>query len=188
MSLYVTLDQVKLRLEGKVRFTTEVEDENRMYEGLAESLIDEAEGQVELDLSSRYMAPFQTTGGDAFTNLPDRPTKQILTTLCVTQAVMKILDTDFGMGGSVDSSKYYEKLESRYKAVLEQVIATRDGNGTGWKYPPLPGLRLNYQNTTADDGFLGAVLVAGGSDSGAFPADQVNNPGLSFGNPWDSDE
>lgn len=187
LNKYVTLSQVMMRLEGKVRFTEDVLDEGRMYNGLAEALIDEAEGQVELDLSERYYAPFQPTGGGTFADLPDRPTKQVLSSLCLAQAVMKILDTDFGMGGSIDSSKYYEAIQKRYKTMLRQIVAKRDGVGSGWKYPPLPGLKLNYQNAAADDGFAGAVLVAGGSDSGSYPADQVNNPALNFGSPWDDD-
>lgn len=187
LNKYVNLNQVMLRLEGKVRFTENVEDEGRMYIGLAEALIDEAEGQVELDLSVRYFAPFQPIAGGPFSDLPDRPTKQVLSSLCLAQAVMKILDTDFGMGGSVDSSKYYEKIEARYKAMMAQLIETRDGVGSGWKYPPLPGLKLNYQNAAADDGFAGAVLVTGGSDTGSYPSEQVNNPGVSFSSPWDDD-
>jgi len=72
MPLYITLEDVRLRLIGKVRFTTNPLDENKMSETLANRLIDEAEGQVELDLSPRYAAPFQTVSGTAFSNLPER--------------------------------------------------------------------------------------------------------------------
>lgn len=184
MPLYITLDDVKLRLIGKVRFTTSLTDENRMPESLALRLIDEAEGQVELDLSPRYAAPFQTPEGTAFSNLPDRPTKNYLRTLCELMSVVRILETDFGSGTVIDAQKYAEQTAKRYSEMVKYLLERKTHEGQealGFAKPPLPGLRLNYMNELADDGFMGQVLVTSSGD-GDYPHKQINDPSENFWN------
>lgn len=188
MPKYITIEDVRPRLVGKVRFTSDPKNENEMSETLATRLINEAEGQVELDLSPRYFSPFQTVDGDLFKSLPDRPTKEILRTLCEIQAVMKILDIDFGRGTVVNAANYYENLEKRYNALKDNILQKRDGYGSGWANPPLPGLKLNYQNTQ-DDGFVGMVIVAGSGDNGgSYPARRINDPSQTFWRGVDDDD
>lgn len=184
MPLYITLDDVKNRLIGKVRFTTNPADENKMQETLANRLIDEAEGQVELDLSPRYIAPFQTIEGTAFSNLPERPTRNYLRTMCELMAVVRILETDFGYGSAVDSQKYAEQISERYKKMVSFLLERRTDGGQealGFAKPPLLGLRLNYMNELADDGFMGQVLVTSSGD-GDYPHKQINDPSENFWN------
>lgn len=184
MPSYTSFSDVQVRLVGKVRFTTALDDENRMSETLANRLIDEAEGQVELDLSPRYIAPFQTDSGDSFASLPDRPTKNILRTLCELMSCIRILETDFGTGTIVDAEKYIEKLRNRYDAMVKDLLAKKLDGGVeaqGYAKPPLPSLKLNYMNENADDGFMGSVLISGQGD-GAFPRAQINDPSENFWN------
>lgn len=184
MGLYISLEDVRVRLIGKVRFTTDENDENRMHESLANRLINEAEGHVEYDLSPRYAAPFQTDAGGAFTGLPARPTKETVRTLCEVQAVIRILETDFGRGTVVEADKYVEKLQKRYDGMVERVMKKKTDGGQeaqGWMYPPLPGLRLNYMNTEADDGYMGMVLSTSQGD-GDYPRAQINDPSENFWN------
>jgi hypothetical protein len=184
MPAYTTFDDVAVRLVGKVRFTEESDNENRMSKVLAERLIDEAEGQVELDLSPRYAAPFQTDEGGAFSTLPERPTKNILRTLCELMSCIRILETDFGSGTIVDSEKYTEKLRARYDSVVKDLLSKRMDGGVeaqGFSKPPLPSLKLNYMNESADDGFMGSVLVSGQGD-GSYPKTQINDPSENFWN------
>lgn len=184
MPAYTSFQDVALRLVGKVRFTTDPIDENRMSEDLANRLIDEAEGQVELDLSPRYLAPFQTDHGDAFASLPDRPTKNILRTLCELMGCIRILETDFGAGTIVDAEKYIEKLRTRYESIVKDLLAKKMDGGVeaqGYAKPPLPSLKLNYMNENADDGFMGSVLVSGQGD-GSYPKTQINDPSENFWN------
>ena len=89
MGKYCSFDQVRLRLIGKVRFTEDEADENKMPISLALLLISEAEGQVELDMSPRYSAPFQGDNGEAFSTLPSN-TRNILKTLSEIQSCMRI--------------------------------------------------------------------------------------------------
>lgn len=188
MPLYVSFEQVRLRLVGKVRFGDEgCEDDNKMSPELARRLINEAEGQVEQDLSPRYAAPFQTDAGDPYAKVPDRPTKQIITTLCELVAVSRILETDFGSGSATDGEKYRKAVDKRYEAIRDRLLAKRkDGasDSQGWMYPPLPGLRLNYFNTAADTGYMGTVIVASGGDSESqsYPKNQINDPAFNFWN------
>jgi phage gp36-like protein len=184
MPAYTTFEDVSVRLVGKVRFTTALDDENRMSVTLAERLIDEAEGQVELDLSPRYLAPFQTDDGDAFNTLPERPTRNILRTLCELMGCIRILETDFGAGTIVDAEKYIEKLRNRYESIVKDLLAKRMDGGVesqGFAKPPLPSLKLNYMNENADDGFMGSVLISGQGD-GSYPKTQINDPSENFWN------
>lgn len=181
MPLYISFEDVRTRLVGKVRFTDDPKQENEMNTALALRLINEGEGQVEMDLSPRYAAPFQTVDGKPFKSLPDRPTREVLRTLCEIQGVMKILDVDFGRGTTVNAAGYYENLEKRYKRMVDDILKRRDGYGSGWALPPLPGLRLAAHNQAADDGFAGMVLVAGsGDNSGSYPATRINDPSQTF--------
>jgi hypothetical protein len=179
MPLYTDRNQVKVRLIGKVRFTDDLEDQNKMPELLLTRLIDEAEAQVEVDLAPRYKAPFQTKEGQAFSCLPTRPTKEFLRTMCELKSVIRVLETDFGRGTAIEGKKYKEDLENRYKTMKETILARRDEMGNQWKNPPLPCLKLNDHNTEADDGFMGMVLST--SDNiGDYPSKQINSPGENY--------
>lgn len=184
MGLYVSFEDVRIRLIGKVRFTESESDENKMQVTLANRLIAEAEGQVELDLSPRYAAPFQTDQGLAFANLPERPTRNILRTLCELMSCIRIMETDFGSGTIVEAEKYISKLRDRYTSIVKDLLIRKTDGGTeaqGFAKPPLTGLKLNYMNELADDGFMGSVLSTSQGD-GNFPRAQINDPSENFWN------
>lgn len=186
MGLYIQNADVEIRLVGKVRFTDNDEEENKMSRRFLARLINEAEGQVELDLSPRYEVPFQTADGRGFMFLPDRPTRNILRTLCEVQSVSLVLDTDFGRGSVVDADKYCEALRKRYKQILADLLAKKqfEGDaqaGLGWAKPPMTNLMLSYFNTEADDGFAGMVLNSSRTH-GYYTEEQINNPAESFWN------
>jgi hypothetical protein len=180
MGRYVSFEEIRIRTLGKVKYTDRESDENKMHVDLANALISEGEVQVELDLSPRYESPFQGIQGEAFSTLA-HGTKMLLKTLCELQAVMKILDTDFGRGTVNGAEKYYESLQKRYDRMVKQIMEYRDGYGSGWKYPPLPGLKLMWANAQADSGFVGEVLVISPSgESDSFPARRINDPSKTF--------
>lgn len=185
MGLYISSNDVQIRLRGKVRFTDDIEDANKMHYSLLNRLISEAEGQVERDLSPRYFAPFQNECTGQFKDLPDSPTKNLLRTLCELQAVMRVLETDFGSGSAMNGEAYSKKLSERYEGIIKKEMLKKEedqyAGPTGWKYPPLPGLKLNYFNTQADDGYMGMCLNTT-SGRGGFPAVQINDPRESFVN------
>ena len=183
MPIYIKFEDVRLRLVGKVKFSDT--DENRMSSALAGRLIDEAEGQVEQDLSPRYAAPFVHTETGKYANLPDRPTRNIIRTLCELQACIRILETDFGSGSAIDAQKYIGQLEKRYRKIIDDNILAKFSSeyesSRQWKFPPLPYLKLNYFNTQADDGYAGMVTVTSSGD-GDYPETQINDPGENWFN------
>ena len=181
MGLYCKFQQVKLRLIGKVRFTENEEDGNLMPIALANRLISEAEGQVEMDLSPRYMAPFQTIEGAPYSSLPVRPTQEVIRTLAELQSVIRILETDFGSGTPVDGENYAKKLRERYKEILDNILALKDGSYQTWKLPPLPGLRLNWNNMACDDGYAGTAYNTS-EGVGDYAAQQINQPSANWWN------
>lgn len=187
MGRYIKFEDVRIRLVGKVRFTANTEDENKMSETLANRLIAEAEGEVENDLSPRYAAPFVTESDGPFDQIPERPTRNIIRTLCELKSVERILETDFGSGTAVEGSKYFDAVRKRYKEILTKLMARKTVKNqelTGFALPPLPGIKLNYMNNQADDGYAGGIIVSGGLGDGAYPAEQINNPALSWYNGW----
>lgn len=187
MPKYIKFADVQLRLAGKIRFQDDsgTDQSNRMPVALANRLIDEAEGQVEMDLSPRYAAPFAHSTTNLFKDLPDAPTKNIIRTLCELQAVMRVLETDFGSGTAVDANKYIKVVEDRYKKMLNENILAKfadDYKSTRqWKFPPLPFLKLNYFNKEADDGFAGMIIHETRGE-GVYPAQQQNDPSESWFN------
>lgn len=181
MGRYISLEDVRVRLIGKVKFTEDEQDENRMHVSLANRLILEAEAQVEMDLSPRYASPFQGINGEAFLKLPTN-TREIIRTLCELKAVIRVLETDFGTGTAVDGDKYIRRIEDRYNKIInERVLAKVPGmeDQKQWAIPPLQGLKLNWFNTQADDGYAGMVLVSGNA-FGEGAARQINDPSETF--------
>lgn len=134
-----------------------------------------------MDLSPRFGAPFQTESGGSFEKLPERPTKEYLRTMCELQSVLRVLETDFGRG-AVDSEDYVKNIQKRYDNMLAKIMDKRDDDegGNRWKYPPLPGLRLNYFNTEADDGYSGMVINT--NDEMPYATKQVNDPAKTWFN------
>lgn len=189
MGRYITSKAVKIRLKGKVRFTDnpeEADDEAKMTDVLLNRLISEAESQVELDLSERYAAPFRTDNDEGFSKLPQLTRDQIMT-LCELQSVVRVLETNFGATGPVDSDKYKSSQEKRYEKMIEILLERRKGEKQSWnifKKPPLPCLKLNYMNAAADTGFAGRIHSDSVFNDGAYPAQQINNPAKTFFSPF----
>lgn len=188
MPLYSRFNRIRLQLLGKVKFTEDEDDENKMPISLAKYIINEAEGEVEQELSPRYAIPFQTIGGQPFSQLPLRPTIQILQTLAELKSVMRLLETDFGSGTAVSGDKYYKTQDLRFNAIVKRLLASEDDNLRDWLYPPLDGLMLAYQNAAGDDGFAGRVLRHSELDSITdYPIDRINSPGETFWNATDEE-
>lgn len=179
MLKYIKFEDVRIRLVGKVRFEGKTPDENKMSVVLATRLIEEAEGQVEQDLSPRYAAPFVSSQTGTFLGLPDRPTKNIIRTLCEIQACVRILENDFGAGSAIDATKYTSTLEKRYKKILDDTVLAKFNpeyaDSKQWKFPPLPYLLKSNHNSEADDGYAGMVLHHTCGE-GSYPSGQIDDP------------
>lgn len=190
MGRYITEDDVKELTLGKVQFTEDPLEKNKMQLSRLKTLISEAEAEVDLDLSLRYQTPIVGQADEKFADLAKNPATagawQLIKTLCRLQSVMKLLDTDYGRGSVVDASKYYETMKKRYDSIMNDRLMKKkkDQEDTEqWLYPPLP-LKLAWFNTQADDGYKGTVLSYSPSGDGAYPAQQINDPSESFFNIW----
>ncbi len=191
MGRYINQEAVLVRLRGKVKTTDNPDAEpDRMPLLLLNRLINESEGQVEMDLSPRYLAPFQTSDGNSFSQLPERPTKEMLRTLCELLSVIRVLETDFGRGSSSDASKYADSCQKRYNVIIygdsekkiPGLLSLRDETYNTFRLPPLPGLRSNYQAAAMDTGFAGYIARSDDFSGGAYPAMQINDPSETFWN------
>lgn len=191
MGRYINSDAVIVRLRGKVKVTSDPENEpDRMPLLLLNRIINEAEGEVETDLSTRYEAPFVTVDGRPFASLPIRPTQEVLRTLCELLAVVRVLETDFGRGSAVDASKYADSCQKRYDRILygdhekriPGLITLRENSYNTFQLPPLPGLKSNYHVAQSDNGFSGFVGRTDDTGDGGYPAIQINDPSETFWN------
>lgn len=201
MGRYISSDAVIIRLRGKVKVTSNAEQEpDRLSLLLLNRLINEAESAVEQDLSTRYSAPFQTIQGGQFASLPERPTKEILRTLCELLSVVRVLETDFGRGSGLEGMKYAQNCQDRYDTMLygdketggerrPGLISLRKDSYNTFRTPPLTGLMSNFQVSQVDTGFAGYVGRSDDHGVGGYPADQINDPAQNFWNGFiDSDE
>jgi hypothetical protein len=189
---YINSEAVIVRLRGKVKVTSNPEQEpDRLPLLLLNRLINEAEGNVEQDLSTRYEAPFATQSDGPFASLPERPTKEILRTLCELLSVVRVLETDFGRGSGLDGMKYAQNCQDRYDKMLwgdsekkrPGLLSIRENSYNVFITPPLPGLKSNYQVSQADNGFVGFFGRTDSVDSmGDYALEQINNPGENFWN------
>jgi len=174
MGQYVTLAQVKQRVLGKVKFTTDETDENAMQESLAETILEEAEAEIEMRLSVRYSVPFVTEDDGAFAALPQTTQRQIQA-IVFSECMKRILMTDFGRGSAASGEEYLEQVIKDAESRVARIIEIRDGQFNHFRYPPLPGLKLADHNSAADDGYAGRVLIT--SDGyGSYPVTQINEP------------
>lgn len=174
MPSYVTLAEVKKRLFGKVQWTTDETDENKMQESFGETLIGEAEAEIEMRLSNRYEVPFVTTEDGAFSELPDT-TKNQLKAIILAESCKRILMMDFGRGSHTSGEEYLKSLTTDVDNRIDRLVEIRKDQFGHWRYPPLPGLKLAAHNEAADDGYAGRVLTT--SDGyGSYPKLQINEP------------
>lgn len=179
MPTYITTEDIELTVKGKIRFTDDPNNEERMSYDLLERLMEEAEADVELELSVRYKVPFVGQDGATFANLPNT-TKRLIQLMCRMRTVQLLMDTDFGAGSALDGENFVKGYIIQYNSMRKKAIAKRE-DGWGWMYPPLPNLQLAHGNHAADDGYQGAVLSTSQGDGG-YPAGQINDPSEGFWN------
>lgn len=188
MGRYISEEVLLTSLGGKIRVTDDEDEDNKMPRKLLQLLIAQAEGQVETDLSPRYSAPFQGPNGESFSlQVVSSNAKQQIQTLCLLQGAVRVMETEFGANTVTDPGKFTDKLEARYTKIMDKLLE-RKPDSQRWKYPPLPGLQLNYMNQAGDTGFAGRVTMHHGHSEGGHPAGQINEPGRDFVNGHLGDE
>lgn len=195
---YVEVDAVRTRLANKVIIQPKphkasdlegIEDGQLPYV-LFLQLIADAETQIEQELRSRYAVPFRSISKGSFLALPYH-TKRALCQVIEDQAVLLVLETDFGTGTHINAEGYKASLQSRLDKRLELLLG-RDREGASAKIDryknaaPLEDLALAPWNSEADDGYAGTVIVTGADYQGStqYAEGQINNPARSFFAPY----
>lgn len=183
MAKYVRIDEIKKFLANKVRFAAAGDnDENKISKQFLDTLVNQAESQFEIDLMSRYLLPLQGPNG-TFAELPDS-TRYILIAAAEMLCVIRILETDFGRGTSVNGDKYTSALQKRYEGMVNQLTEIKKDSYSTWLRPPLPELALAYCNQ-GDSGFRGKIHnTTTLSHEADYAYKQINSPGETLFDGW----
>lgn len=168
--------EIKQFLESKIRFAeTGSLEENAMTQAFFETVVSQAESQLEIDLMMRYDIPLRAQDS-TFEKLPEG-TRLIIRTAAELISVVRLLETDFGRGTSANSEKYTERLEKRYNKIVEGLMEVKKDTYQTWLRPPLAGLQLAYCNQ-GDTGFRARVHNTSTQTHHAdYAIDQINDPG-----------
>lgn len=185
--LYTTVDSVKVRLSGKVKFQQgEKPIAGELPDLLFIQIVRDAETQIEQELRSRYFIPFQRSDGGAFALLPDH-TQRAIRMVVDSQAVSFILETDFARSGNTSGDNYDEKRKDALTDQLNKLLG-QDKRSASDQYrkrhhfsPPLEGLRLATSNVR-DNGTFGQMFNTDGHHGGAeaFAEHQINDPSKTY--------
>lgn len=185
--LYTTVESVKVRLANKVQFqsgSTPIEGE--LPNDLLCQLINDAETEVEQDLRSRYMIPFQSVRTGSYADLPDH-TKRAIRVAVDLRCVVMILETDFGRGSHINSEGYVKSTADHYEGYVNKLLGqdkeAADKENKRHRFsPPLEDLRLATTNKEADDGYKGMIINTDANIRGAetYAKESINNPAASY--------
>lgn len=184
MGRYIANTDIEKLLQGKVAFTDDPEERNRMSRPMLAMIVTDAETQVELDLSNRYLVPFVGEEGEKFDKLPPT-TRLMIVTLCRLMAQIRVLETDFGRGSAVNGANYTEILQKRYDALVDKCVGRFEGSDErfgAFKYPPLPVIARANHNRASDDGFAGMVLSSTRGDGLTFAPSRIQDPSEDWAN------
>ena len=186
--MYTTYDNVKVLLANKVQFQCSPDyiQDGELPNLLLGQLISRAETRVELDLSTRYMIPFQSKRTRSYSGLPDHSRRGIQTAVDL-RSVVEVLMTDFGRGTHINGEAYYKNALEDYDGYIDLLLG-RSREAANSKHdrfrfaPPLDDVRLARTNREADDGYKGMVINTDGGyhDSASYAEQQINNPGASY--------
>lgn len=185
--VYTTYDNVKVRLTNKVQFQ---QDPDNLQEGevpddfLGQQICD-AETLVEQKLRKRYAIPFQSIRTGRYMDLPDH-SKRALRVACDLQAVLLIIENDFGRGTHIDADAMKKNMQERYDDAIADLLGHdlegKDGKEKRFRNsPPLEDVKLAFSNSKADDGFKGMLInTDGGRNESDYAAGQINDPSRSY--------
>ncbi len=176
---YLTIDDVKPYLEGKVTFAADIN------QGLPDDqfgeLIAFGESALERDFSPYFKIPLQTTDGANWLQLP-ADTTALLKKCLINRACLQTLRQTFGSNTNVRGDNYEDKYEVEYSA-LKNTLFQQKPNGV-FLFPPAAGLALANNGINYNNVLPGGknVPLGGGNIPSAlsYARTRLNNPGRSF--------
>jgi len=159
---YITLQMVKSSLDGKVTFSntnTKYLSDNQVLDN-----IEDAESWVERILSRQYIINPALMGvnGEPFNEIVPPSTSKAIQKLCVLQACIYIMETEFGKSEGTRGESYLENYIQRFER-LEHDILGKDPKSDQYLFPPFPGLMLDPQSSFYQKGVARPMVVGVGS-------------------------
>lgn len=177
MGRYISEKTVKSFTESKVSYGA---SENQISDMELIVMIQQAESKVELDMSNKYIIPFQGYNNVPFAGIASETTQQIIQCLCLYRSVYNVLKLFFGKTGENRGDHYVRYISDEYHDLLEPMQRKRK---TGvFDLPPLPGLMLNG-NSTYNSPLLPAPIAASighSVNTFEFANRHINNPSQSL--------
>lgn len=176
---YLTIDDVKPYLEGKVTFAANIN------QGLPDDqfgeLIAFGESALERDFSPYFKIPLQTINSANWLQLP-ADTIALLKKCLINRACLQTLRQTFGSNTNVRGDNYEDKYEVEYSA-LKSTLFQQKPNGV-FLFPPAAGLALANNGINYNNVLPGGknVPLGGGNVPSAlsYARTRLNNPGRSF--------
>ena len=176
---YLTIDDVKPYLEGKVTFA--IDSNQGLPDDQFGELIAFGESALERDFSPYFKIPLQTINGENWLQLP-ADTVALLKKCLINRACLQVLRQSFGSNTNVRGDNYEDKYEIEYLA-LKNTLFQQKPNGV-FLFPPATGLALadngiNYNNVLPG----GKNVPLGGSTAPSaltYASTRLNNPSRSF--------
>jgi hypothetical protein len=182
---YLTIDDVKPYLEGKVTFAKD--NSHDCNQGLTDEqfgeLIAFCESALERDFSPYFKIPLQTKTGEDWLQLPSE-TIALIKKCLINRACLQTIRQTFGSNTNVRGDNYEDKYEVEYSA-LKSTLFQQKPNGI-FLFPQANGLALaengiNYNNVLPG----GKNVPLGGSNQSSalsYARTRLNNPCGSFWN------
>jgi len=172
MGRYISDIEVKTMTESKVSYgpsDSQISNTELIF------LIQQGEAKVELDLSNKYIVPFQGYNNVTFQQLTSEMTVQIIKSLCLYRSIYNVLKLFFGKTGENKGDNYLKFIADLYHDLLDPLQRKR---ATGvFDLPPLPGLALNANSTWNSPLLPGPIpaLLGNSVNSFEYANKHVNN-------------
>ena len=141
---YITIDDVKPWLYGKVRFGPDPDTE--MTDEFLATLCAYGETEVLNDLNWFYVVPLVSIRTNDYVGLPEY-TRTFLTQLFVFKSLQRVLAEEFAQKSAVIAKDYVERVKQDYSTILSRVTS-KDPKTQQFRYAPLPDLKINLKNWT----------------------------------------
>jgi hypothetical protein len=178
--IYLNYDEVKIRLQNKIEFTTTDPFQGLTTE-LANDIIANAEAEVEEDLRVWYAIPFVTETDEDWSKLP-RNTQLVLKNLLLYKAQIRLLQSAFLKQDPTRNEHYIEEWQAEYDRYFAKHFTLLDGV---FLRQPLAGLKL-VGNNVANQRLKGIQVAMRYTPSITYAINQVTDPSVSriYGFAW----
>lgn len=177
MGRYISEITVKSFTESKVSYGP---GENQISDMELIVMIQQGESKVEIDMSNKYIIPFQGYNNIPFKDIDSATTLQIIECLCLYRSVYNVIKLFFGKTGENKGDHYLKYIADLYQD-LHQPLQRKRNTGV-FDLPPLPGLMLNANSAYSSPLLPAPVPARLGNSVNTFEYanKHLNNPSQSL--------